>query len=272
MENSVPLLDDLVKKDEDLRVVQSGYFGSIIETHLDIGYDLEEEEPEEPLQISIPVRIVRHVLVINISIAFLYSVFGLVPYSLLERAPRAVPWALFGVSLASTLVCGFLMHRHRKHRVAAISLYVMWILITFVTVSSFAAALQNLAPFQGCTIFFIQCIVALLYCLYAGKDNVNPWWAAGLMLFAGLCVWAIGLYCFLNEQDWLTSGILFFVCVLFLPLYTSYEIHLIMKRYNLEELLLANIEFITDCITLVPPTLARCRSTDDSEVHPPDPQ
>ncbi len=253
MENSTPLLDELVKKDEDLRVVESGIFGSIIETHLDVGYDLEQEEVpmEEPIQLSIPVRIVRHVLVINIAIAFLYTVFGLVPYSLLEKAPRVVPWTLFGASLASCLVCGFFMHRYRKHPVAGISLYVMWILITFVVVSSFAAALKSMAPFQGCTIFFMQCIVALLYCLYAGKDNVNPWWAAGLMLFAGLCVWAVGLYCFLHEQDWVTSGFLFVVCVLGLPLYTSYEIHLIMQRYNLEELLLANIEFITDCVALL---------------------
>jgi hypothetical protein len=127
----------------------------------------------------------------------------------------------------------------------------MWIMITFYVTCSLAAALKSFAPFQACTMFFMQCIVGLLYCLYAGKDNVNPWWAAALMMCASVCVWAMGLYSFIREQDWITSGVLFVTCVLFLPLYTAYQTHLIGKRYNMEELIQANIEFVTDVVVLL---------------------
>jgi hypothetical protein len=265
-EKSVPLLDELTKKDEDLVVIENSFLGTIIETHLDVGYDMDDDEEEEPLTLeilSIPMRIIRHVLIINIAIAFLYTVFGLVPYGLLQEAPRFVPWVLFAVSSVSSIACATLMHRYRRKQWAlALSLYVMWVLITFVVVCTLAASLRSFAPFQACTMFFMQCIVGLLYCLYAGKDNVNAWWAAGLMMFAGLCVWSMGLYSFVREQDWITSGVLFVVCVLFWPLYTAYELHLIDKRYTLEELTMANIEFVTDVFILPferirrPPALA----------------
>lgn len=250
MENSQPLLDDLAKKDEDMRVIESGVMGTVIETTLDIGYDLTPEEPEEIVieTLSIPVRIVRHVFVINVGIAFLYALFGLVPYTLLLEVPKVVPYTLLGVSSLMCVVCLLLMHIFREKKAAGTALLSMWICITFLVMCSLAASLDSFAPFQACTIFFIQGIVGLIYCLFAGKDRVNPWWAALIMMVAGLVIWAIGLYSFIREQDWITSGLLFFVCVLLSPLYSALQIHMIMTRYNMEELLKANIEFFTGVI------------------------
>lgn len=247
MENSQtsPLLEDLTKKDEDLKVVSEGVFGTIVETHLDFGYDLTPEEPEEIVieTLSIPVRIVRHVFVINVSIAFLYALFGMVPYSLMEEGPRIVAYTLLGSSIVLSVLCAALMYFYRDHRVAGVSLFAMWVFITFFVVCSLAATLHSFAPFQACTIFFIQCTAGLLYCLYAGKDQVSPYWAAMIMMGSGLAVWALGLYAFINQQDWIESGLLFLVCVLFAPLYSALEIKFIMGRYNMEELVKANIEF-----------------------------
>jgi len=206
MENSLPLLEELQKKDEDAKIISSNVFGTVIETGLDIGYSLEEEEEEDFTIVietpSIPVRIIRHVFVINISIAFLYALFGMVPYSLMVDASIIVPVTLFITSTIASIVCGVFMYRYSDHRVASISLFTMWVCSTFVMVCSLSASLKSLAPFQACSIFFIQCIVGLLYCLLAGKDQVEPWWAAGIMMTGGLCIWALGLYSFVKEQDW----------------------------------------------------------------------
>lgn len=240
------LLSSLGKKDSDLKVVSSGPLGVVVETELDVGFALAEDDDDEdffePIHLSVPARIVRHVLTINMGISFFFVVFGLVPFAVLTNPIAAI--TLTASAGALVVGWGIGMHMLRAHETFAMPAFVMWILVVFVFVFSLAALLQSMAPFQACVIVFIQSCAALQYCLYVNRE-IDHWTCAGIMMVVGLLVWILGLVAFIEEQDWITSAILFLLCCIFHPVYSAWRVR--ERNYNLEdkELVRASIEYFT---------------------------
>lgn len=262
------LYEELVKKDEDFRILDE----NTVFTRLDIGEPIEAS-PLEPLTLvppSIPSRIARHIFIISSSLAFFYSIFGLVPFYLLQsKLPFYLILLLCITFFCLNIALGILCFLYRSDPQKSFPLSLIWACLGFCLICSFSVLLNTLAPFEGCVILFIEYTIALLYCLAVDKEEgPNPYWVAALMLLCGSFVWILGIY----MQDWISWALLGILCLVVAPLYTAYEVRE-MNRYSLleKDLLRAPIEFFTDWATLwcrmrrPPPPLSLPREMEEVE-------
>ena len=139
----------------------------------------------------------------------------------------------------------------------ALPSYIIWVFNEFVVICSLAGMLQSLAPFQACVIFFIESISMILLGFCFAKE-VNVYYSIFTMVTSGIIVWTIGLVAFIREQDWITSMVLFIVCVILGPVYSGYQINRINEnRYHSKEIERVLIQYFTDPIGL--PIEACCK-------------
>lgn len=237
-------LDELKKKDDDLKVVDESLFTVTVETSL---IPPEEEEVQKQVQkqfMSVTVRIVRHLFLINAGIWFYIGMFGIVPAHLLAWN---VAFILFFVSVGVGIIANVLMYVARSLTNVLLSLFVMCLFVAFF---SLAALLQSVGPFQASSILFTESVIMLVYCSNAQK-HINPYTSFLIMLGVGVCTWGIGFIAFIREQDWITSAILFFTCVLGFPLYSAFQINHATQKYHLKELTQAIVGFFTGWSILV---------------------
>lgn len=235
-------LDPLLKKDEDLQIIEHGEYSAVVESRL---FEEEQTRPDEPaggeeVYLAVPTRIIRHVFMLHVAIVFFYAIFGMVPAHLL---PHQASWALLITSLVTSTIL-IIVLLYRIHVVV----FCMLLLSNFAILTSLAGVLRSMAPFQACSLIFVEYIAGFVFCLFMDK-TIDPLGAALVMMVSGLGVWALGLYSFIQEQDWITSVVLFFGGVLFAPLYWALEIRMI-NRYSLkeEDLLQACVNFYLDPI------------------------
>lgn len=258
-----PLLNEIQKKDSDAEIVETTDDGYIIKTTLEIGTEIEEKEPEtiQFPRISIHVRIVRHMFVCHAFVSFAFSLYGIVPLYLL-LTDYIVSLSLFISSLTMSLILYILMYLLSDKKWALPS-YIVWLLNEFVVICSLAGMLQSLAPFQGTLIFFIESVSMILLGFCFTKE-VNVYYSIFTMMTSGILVWAIGLVAFIREQDWITSMVLFGVCVILGPLYSGYQINRInQNRFHSKEIERILIKFTTDLIGI--PIEACCKKKELNE-------
>lgn len=235
-------LEDLLKKDEDAVVLTSTTF----KTTANLG---EEIPPDEDLtvipHVKVNIQIVRHLFVVHGMLSYLVSIFGIVPFYLLLSVPY-VSLVLLWASLGASIPLYWMLYWFRASPRWAVPACILWALNGFVIICTLASVLRSMAPLQGTLIFFVESVAVILLG-YAFTAEIDCWWAALVMASTGLAVWGLGLYAFVVEQDWITSGVLFGVCVVLYPAYASYQIHRI-HRYHLKELTTAVVQFFTDPI------------------------
>jgi hypothetical protein len=240
------LLDEIQKKDSDAKIISQDESGILIETTLDIGEEEEEPETIEFPKIATNIRITRHMFICHALISFGISLYGLVFLQLLLKdyiASLSLLIASLSMSVIFYLLMYFLVNTKWGQPA-----FIMWTFNAFIVISSLAGTLKSLAPFQGCIIFFIESISIILLGFYYTKE-VHVYYAIGLMSLTGIMGWGMGIYAFLEEQDWITSLVLFLLCILVGPLYCGYQINGINNnRYHNKEFDRVLIQFWTDPI------------------------
>lgn len=243
MDNN-PLLNEIQKKDPDAEIIETTEDGYIIKTTLDIGVEIEEPETIQFPRISIHVRIVRHMFVCHALVSFAFSIYGIVPLYLL-LTDYIISLSLFISSLTMSVILYILMYALSDKKWALPS-YIIWVFNEFVVICSLAGMLQSLAPFQACVIFFIESISMILLGFCFAKE-VNVYYSIFTMVTSGIIVWTIGLVAFIREQDWITSMVLFIVCVILGPVYSGYQINRINEnRYHSKEIERVLIQYWVD--------------------------
>lgn len=249
MDSNQPLLDRIQKKDDDAEILESTSTNIVVKTTLDIGtkvFEEEEEEEEEMiLNHSVPVQVVRYLFMIQASIWFCLGVFGIVPAQLLKPVPD-VSLALFICAIVTAFILLVTLYFVKKYKDLVLTALILFYLCIYTILFTSSAFFENIAPFQACTILFLQCISILVYSLYVTK-KMNVWWTGLIMVLCGSIIWTIGLVAFIAKQDWIMSVILFFVCVLGFPSYCGWFIGTINKnRFHVEELEQVIVGFLTD--------------------------
>lgn len=242
-----PFLQGLEKKDSDLIIISA----TEVETTLP-EFQIEEEDKEEiEINLTVPVLIIRHVLLIGIFITFFFAIFGIVPYYLFLESAPIIQWSFLGGS-AGLCICGsILMYVYREAGQPIAIVCGISLMAFFLAMCSAASLIGTMAPLQICVTLYIEYTAALLYCLIGNEKQVHPWWVALTMMMSGFCVWSLGLYAFIASQHWIILIALFFVSVGLAPFFTAWHISTV-NQYNLQdkELIKATIEFLLGVVVL----------------------
>jgi len=239
-----PLLDSIQKKDDDAIVLESNASNVVVKTVLDVGTPIDEEQEEEPqIKLSVPVQVIRYLFMIKASLWFSLGVFGIVPAQLLTIP--TVSLTLFICAIVTAFIISVALYFVKRYPDIMLTGLALFALCLYTIVFTSAAYFRNIAPFQACIILFLQCVAILVYSLYDTKQ-LNIWWAGLIMMICGSIIWTIGLVAFIENQDWIMSGILFFTCVLAFPAYSGWFIGTSSKRFHLEELDQVIVAFFTD--------------------------
>jgi MFS family permease len=217
---SESIIDALLKKDDDARLVSiDSIDGSVtIETTTDAIFDEIDEATVEPY-LRLSNRVIRAIFIGHGSICFAISFFSLIPYYFLTYY-RYKQW-VFVVAVVCCVV--FYLFACLTNRVP---LFVIWLASLFVTASALASCIQSLAPIHAFSIGFMQSVTMLLYGFWSPK-HMDPVWGFIGMAVAGALVWAVGLYAYILEQDWISCGVLFGLSVVGGSIYNAYQIYVV---------------------------------------------
>ena len=217
------LLTGLQKKDTDLQVLENTPDNLIVLTSLNIGEEIVEELPPIFPPISVPIEIVRQLFVSHALITFLIPILGIVPFYLLIMSPFIVSTTLI-FSSGGFLVLLYIVMYLLRESTWGLPTYLIWMFNNYIVLVALSGIISSFAPFQGCSILFIESIsIILLGFLF--KKEIDPLWAILIMMIAGLIIWGVGLYAFIKEQDWISSMILFLVCIMGYPIASGYMIY-----------------------------------------------
>jgi hypothetical protein len=230
MEETVEIL---LKKDDDATILEYDPFGGLlVETELTqvdgLILDQADPAPDDPPEfMDVFVRMVQVVFLVNAVLAFCAILLGIVPYFLLMLVPDKI-------ALYATLGVGGLF------AVAYLVMLIVqrqWIMIAcgFVLtmfLGALAALLRDAAPLQLATAVFMQSMTVTLYVAFS-RRGIEPWVAGVAMLVAGVATWAVGIYAFVEQQDW-TAGAVVLVLIALFAIYSSLEIYFI-DRFSLSD-------------------------------------
>ena len=184
-----------------------------------------KNEMNRPSITAIHVQITLILFLTNATIAFSTLTLGMAPYSLLRLLPKQIALYVF-ISLISTNVLLYLLMIWLKNAPSII----IWASSLILTMGSLCAVLDDIAPLQIAAIIFAQSILVALYTIISPR-HIKPWLASLLMIMVGVGVWAIGIYAFIKQADWISAGIIFGLITIF-AIYSSIQI-LYADRYTL---------------------------------------
>lgn len=245
------LLDELNKKDDDLKVLENnqkeGYV--VVESSIDfstedsINDDLMENDSND-IHMDVFVRIIRYMFFVTGLISGFVST-GCIPfYFLVKDETQIVSIIIFILtSIVSTvfyiLMTVFVEHRH------ALVFFVLWIFPYYSAVFSFAAIIENIAPLQFAMICCMQSCSIIVYSIVSPR-MIDVWKSFYIMVSVGVLGWILGLFAFITEQDWVSATLLGVVMIL-TSVYMAFQIQFV-NRYSLAEkdLIKAVIQFYAD--------------------------
>lgn len=232
------LLTSLRKQDDDFQLLSNGPDGAVFMTSLDIGEPLNPPPPPPALIdtsiVSINIQIARHFFAAHALFFFFIPLFGIVPFYQLVKLPLIVSITLVIASGVFVVILHAILYSQIW---ALYPSFILTVFNNYIFVVSLAAVGSTFAPFQGCSIMFIECTSAILLG-FVFKKTIDPIWATLIMMLCGLAVWSVGLYAFINEHDWISSGLLFVICVIGYPILSGYKIYQInTNTYHSGEIL-----------------------------------
>lgn len=236
------LLTSLDKKDDDLRVIENSEYGIVIETSLNVGEMVESDDSKESSDstaaapTSVNIQISRHFFAVNALICLMIPLFGIVPFYLLNGLPLLVAFILAAISFITAIILHLALYWHTDQWTMYPTL-ILTIFNNYILIVALSAAGSTFAPFQGCSILFIECTSAILLGFTFSK-TIDPIWCTLVMMSTGLLMWSVGLYAFIREQDWISSGLLFGTCVILYPIMSGYKVYRINRNmYHSGEIL-----------------------------------
>ena len=243
--------EEFLKKDEDATFSDETEHSIMVTSKLldEIDEAIEPSQADKRIA-AVPVRITRHIFVVNVIFAWLIVMGGIVPYYFFRKdvPTPALGWLLAAVWFSCVLAF-FLMVIVKDH-FYTVPIIGLWMALLFMVVTTLAAIMRSLAPFQAVFIIFMESMAMVIYS-FASKRYMDPVWAAGFMSAGGLIGWLCGLYIFINENDWITSLVLFLLFVIGCSAYSAYQIKLV-GRFSLsrKDLVRAVVHYYSDPVFL----------------------
>jgi hypothetical protein len=244
-----PLLNDLAKKDDDLKVISSTRFETVVETSLNIGTPIQQEEPETGLQkknMGVVLQVIRHLFMTTTIISLFFAVFGIVPYFLLVKQP-VISLPLFVTSLIILVELNVATFWFRDHHYKELptTLLILQIFCGFSFVVSLSSYLKTMALLNGSIIIFVESLSVLIYNIFSVK-NVNPYWAGFIMLCVGFPVWIVGM---LKQQEYIIYAVILFLNIFGFTAYSIWHVANCAK-YHTNEFVMLMVEFTTNFYVL----------------------
>lgn len=234
--------DGLLKKDDTARVVEETAYSVVIESDQQLIDEIDNavgEDFEDPtifqqemtgLPLTPAVRVARTVFIVHTGFSFLVVFFGVIPYYFFRAdVPlKGLEWML----VTSILLCvgAYVALTMLTDPFNIIPVMGVWMFLVFVSVTTLAALMKNLVPFQAAAVHFCQGLSMLVYCFVSHRE-LNPILSVAIMFGWGCVAWLLGLYAFLHYNDWILSFLLFLICVIGSSVYSGYQISL-LNRFN----------------------------------------
>lgn len=226
--------DSLLKKDDDATILDvDPYTGDLlIETSISdlpgeiVPSTLLEDERDQMLM-DILVRMTRILFLVNALMAFVAIMIGTVPYFVLLTLPKEA--ALYTTIAFGAYCVGLYFVMLATHE---LSFTIAWMFTLCMTLGAASAVVRDVAPLQAATIVFMQSIAVVMYTAYS-RRKVKVWVATTAMLVVGLIVWVIGIYAFIEQQDWISGGVVLALSVAFAA-YSGLQVRYI-DRYSLSK-------------------------------------
>jgi hypothetical protein len=214
----------------------------------EIGDDNNEEDENFVIEdSSVTVQIIRFLFIANTAFCFVVCIWGIIPYYLLRfDAPQLALIIILVITLVFFVLTYGLLFYYCEQPI----LLIVWMFFLFMLINVMAAILRSLSPFQAVAICFVQQLGVLGYCFVA-KRSLTVIWTIVVTLIPALCMWLLGLYAFLQEQDWISSVVLLVIFVIGVSAYNTYEIYLIgQKRFHVKENIRVLSFYYTDSLRL----------------------
>jgi hypothetical protein len=230
-----------LKKDDDITItllsphmmeissnVPSVFIPESLEPAKEVEPDLLTQESRAQLA-KIPVQIIRLVFLGHAIFSALIMTMSYLIYYWLSYDYDASVFVIAGSIVCTALFYVALMAIVSVPRLGgadspwALPIYFGFCMSLVVFAGALASIVKNIAPLQAGTISFAQCIVVYGYTLNNPR-GIEPFHCALYMVLTALFVWFIGLYGFIVQQAWISSGFLFLYGI-FSSAYLALEIH-----------------------------------------------
>lgn len=244
--------EEFLKKDDDATFSDETEHSILVTSKLleDIDEAIVDKKPQDTRPTAVPVRIARHIFVVNSLFTWLIVLGGILPYYFFRKdvPTPALGWLLGGICLCC--IIAFTLMVIVKDHFYTVPIIGLWMAFIFMFVTTLAAIMRSLAPFQAVFIIFMESVAMICYS-FASKRYMDPIWSGGFMAAGGLLGWLCGLYIFINENDWITSLVLFLLFVIGSSAYSAHQIKLV-GRFSLsrKDLVRAVIHYYTDPVFL----------------------
>ena len=236
------ILNTLLKKDEDAKVIENTMFNLVVETSVNVGsvVVIRENEEEEIKNMGVILQVIRYLFMIIATISIFFGIFGIVPYFLLLKQSVASASLLF-ISLLFTIITNICMYVYRNYEDLASTLLLIDIFCFFIVIVSLSSYIQSIALLHGCIIIFLESLSVLIYNIFSHKQ-MNIYWAGFIMLSVGLPIWLVGI---LKQKEYIIYTIMLFTHIFIFILYSMWHIANCSK-YHTKEFLHVSIDFMTN--------------------------
>jgi hypothetical protein len=203
-----------------------------------------EPEPVEQTHVDVLVRIVKLLFMVNGTLGLCIAT-GYMPYQFLvldERRTVSMVLCITGASVGLLLYAGMLVLVRLRYMWPATLLFSLWAMNAYVVAVALAASLRNLAPLQMAMIVALQSFGVLVYAAW-NRAHIDAWRALYLMLGLGFIGWALGIYAYVVEWDWISAVVLLFASI-GSALYCAMQIPRVSRyRLDRDDMIRAVVEF-----------------------------
>jgi len=250
MEKSLEdVLKSLTKKDDDAQVTDITSDGIEFTTtnpdamHRSFQVVEEDKVLLDDGYVDVDARMLLTVFASNAALGYVVVILGFIPYCLVQLLEPKVSRMYLLAGLGGAFLLSYLLMLVFKRVVFIL----LWMFIVFWVAGTAAAVMRNIFPLQFGALIFIQSVAVLLYVGIA-KRQVSTVKAVALEYALGIVTWLVGIYAFVEQQDWLYGGIALAI-VLLSPLYHYFQIEHI-NRFSLDRKHLTNavVHFYGDAV------------------------
>lgn len=170
--------------------------------------------PPTPQLMDVRVQIINLVFTFSGIVSMIGAILGSIPFFLSLPTQVAFHGLLSSVGLVVGFYIVFVIVLYTQ-RFPALALFVPLVISGVCVIGFSCSLLNNLAPLQLCVILFAQAASVVVYCNVSPRGISVPV-CAGIMAVATIAAWCMGIYGYVVESDWISSGVVaaFSICLL----------------------------------------------------------
>lgn len=246
------LLDEFIKKDDDVVITQESSETFIIESELFADEDNEDSESNilideaNGTSMDVPIQLIRILFMVNCGLSALI-ITGFIPYQFLiyDESKDVAIGLMVGIIMSCFIL--YIFMAIFKRTFFALFFLSIWTLSYYACIITIAAVMRDFSPLQFGLISFLQSISIIVYTVL-NPTYVDAWKSFYIMTIVGIVGWAVGIYAFIMQNDWVQASILFLSSILSAA-YSSLQIKYV-TRYSLstKDCIEAVVRFYADPI------------------------